>query len=318
MDHMLKAPNWAHEPLESFAVNIRYHVETLFLITGDQIFDTVIPGTAFGVFAALSDSVLDLPAQWYLSIVSRVPQVWLWLWLVILQFCVQNQRSPASVAEDLINKPWRPIPSRRMTSEQANKLLTTVHVLAAALSYRLNVMGIFMIYTCLITAYNDYGGANKSGIIRNLFCGAGFSCYFSGAISIAIGPDVSMSHVAWQWTAIIALGILMTTIQTQEFRDEAGDKTRGRRTLVTELGRKPALWTVFVTVVFWSFYTPLSFFDGCWKTALLPVLFGSALLATAFRAYFEDDKQLDRKMYKFWCLWMFGFCPLPLLVKTLG
>lgn len=306
---------WYQVSLKSLSVIVAFHGRTLLLFTCDQILDTVIPGTAFGVFAALSGAVLDLPLQGAFSILQRIPQISLWLWLVILQFCVQNQISAGSVAEDSINKPWRPIPSGRMTSEQANKLLTATHVSAAALSYQLNVMPIFVVYTCLITVYNDYGGGNKSGIVRNLFCGAGFSCYFSGALSIAIGSDVPMSSTAWNWTFIVALGILATTIQTQEFRDEAGDRARGRCTLITELGRKVSLCTVFVTVAFWSFYTPLIFFTSGWTTAPLPIVFGGALIVTAAQAMHDDDTKLDRKMYKIWCLWMFGFCPLPFLAS---
>ncbi|KAF2627323.1 hypothetical protein BU25DRAFT_410934 [Macroventuria anomochaeta] len=304
--------------LNNLDADVGFHARTLLLFTCDQILDTVIPGTAFGVLAALSGPTLDLPAQWTLSILPRIPQVSLWLWLVVLQFCVQNQRSEGSVAEDSINKPWRPITSGRMTSEQAGKLLGATNIIASALSYQLNVMPIFIVYMFLITAYNDYGGGNKSGVVRNLFCGAGFSCYFSGALSIVIGPDAVMSSAAWKWTVIIAFGILATTIQAQEFRDEAGDKARGRRTLVTELGRKLALWTVFVTVAFWSIYTPLGFFAGGWKTALLPVVFGGALLATTSQAYRNGNNKLDRKMYKMWCLWMLGFCPLPFLARVLA
>lgn len=303
--------------LVMLGVYVRNQTKTLLLFTCDQIFDTVIPGTAFGTLAALSGPTLDLPAQASLSILSRIPHVSLWLWLVILQFCVQNQRSSDSMAEDSINKPWRPIPSGRMTSSQANKLLMVVHILAGCLSYHLDVLAIFLVYVCLITAYNDFGGGNKSGITRNLFCGAGFSCYFAGALSIAIGPGTAMSFAAWKWTAIIALGILATTIQTQEFRDEAGDKARGRHTLVTELGREVALRTVFLTVTFWSIYVPLGFFHGGWMTALVPVALGSTLLATAVQAYIKNDNKLDRTMYKIWCLWMLGFCPLPLLASIL-
>ncbi|KAF9700595.1 hypothetical protein EKO04_001786 [Ascochyta lentis] len=320
MEHYVNLLLKARDPLlrcqaasKNLGSDVCFYARTLLLFTGDQILDTVIPGTAFGLLAALSGPTLDLPAQSFTSIAQRIPQVSFWLWLVILQFCVQNQRSEDSVQEDSVNKPWRPIPSGRMTSEKAEVLLKATHVAACALSYKLNVLPIFLVYICLITAYNDYGGGNKSGIIRNLFCGAGFSCYFSGALSIAVGSDVSLSSAAWKWTAIIAFGILSTTIQTQEFRDEAGDKARGRRTLVTELGRKVALWTVFITVAFWSLYTPLGFFGGGWKTAVLPVLFGGFLLATAIKAYRNGNSKLDRKLYKIWCLWMFGFCPLPLL-----
>ncbi|KAF3053854.1 hypothetical protein E8E11_011161 [Didymella keratinophila] len=297
--------------------HVTYHLKTVLLFTSDQVLDTVIPGTAFGTLAALSGSTLDLPDQPCSPILGRSFAVFIWLWFVILQFCVQNQRSPGSVAEDTINKPWRPIPSGRMTSEQANKLLSWVNIAAGLLSYYLDVLPIFMVYMCLITAYNDLGGGNKSGIVRNLFCGAGFSCYFGGALSIALGPH-NMSTAAWQWTFLVTFGILATTIQTQEFRDEVGDKARGRRTLVIELSRERAFWTVFTTVAFWSVYTPLGFFKGGCMTALLPVLFGGALLVTAAQAYHSGDHMLDRKLYKIWCVWMFGFCPLPLLAAKLA
>jgi len=307
--------------MKDFGANLwsraTYHFKTVLLFTSDQVLDTVIPGTAFGTLAALSGSTLDLPDQSCSPILGRSFAVFIWLWFVILQFCVQNQRSPGSVAEDTINKPWRPIPSGRMTSEQANKLLSWINIAAGLLSYYLDVLPIFMVYMCLITAYNDLGGGNKSGIVRNLFCGAGFSCYFGGALSIALGPH-SMSSAAWQWTFLVTFGVLTTTIQTQEFRDEVGDKARGRRTLVTELGRERAFWTVFATVAFWSVYTPLGFFKDGWMTALLPVLFGGALLVTAAQAYRRGDHMLDRKLYKIWCVWMFGFCPLPLLAAKLA
>jgi 1,4-dihydroxy-2-naphthoate octaprenyltransferase len=204
-----------------------------------------------------------------------------------------------------------------MTPGQADKLLAVTHALAAVLSYKLGVTSIFLVYVILITAYNDYGGGNKSGIIRNLFCGAGFACYFGGAVNIATSSKVSMSSIAWKWTFIVTLGVLATTIQTQELRDEAGDRARDRRTLVTELGRKLALWTVFPTVTFWSIYIPLIFFGGSWTVALLPLGFGGALLTTAIRSYYNDNNKLDRQLYKLWCLWMFGFCPLPFLVSVL-
>ncbi|KAF2995711.1 hypothetical protein E8E13_004211 [Curvularia kusanoi] len=298
--------------------NAWYFAQTLLLFTCDQILDTVIPGTMFGVFAAMSGATLNLPAQSPFSILGRILQISLWLWLVILQFCVQNQRSSGSIAEDSINKPWRPIPSGRMTPQHANQLLKVVHILAALLSYKLHVLPIFLVYVCLITLYNDFGASNKSGVVRNLFCGAGFTCYFGGALSIAAGPGVAMTYEGWKWVVTVTFGILATTIQTQEFRDELGDKARGRRTLVTELGRKMALWTVFVTVSFWSLYAPLGVFQGGWMTALLPMLLGGALLMVSLQAYFSNHNKMDRMMYKLWCLWMVGFCPLPLLAKILG
>ncbi|KAF1847087.1 uncharacterized protein K460DRAFT_374232 [Cucurbitaria berberidis CBS 394.84] len=292
---------------------ILYHAHTLLLFTCDQILDTVIPGTTFGITAATSGPVLDLPAQNITSILQRILLVAVWLWLVILQFCLQNQRNPGSVEEDSINKPWRPIPSGRVTSAQVEYLLIATHILASVASCCLGVLPIFVVYIILITAYNDFGGGDHNGILRNLFCGAGFSCYFSGAMSIALGPDISMSFQAWKWTLLITFCILATTIQTQDFRDEAGDKARNRSTLVTKLGRKPALWTVIILVPLWSLYTTLVFFEGGWKMAVIPVVLGGTLVTTAFQAMGGDMHELDRRMYKIWCLWMFGLCPLPVM-----
>ncbi|KAH7371016.1 UbiA prenyltransferase family-domain-containing protein [Pyrenochaeta sp. MPI-SDFR-AT-0127] len=294
------------------SLGIFYHVYTLFLFTSDQILDAVIPGTAFATFATLSGPVLDLPSQNATAIIQRIPLVSFWLWLVVFQACLHNQRRRESVREDALNKPWRPLPSGRITRGQTDNLLFVTYILLGFLSHYLEVLSIFILYTMLIVGYNDLGGGDYSGFVRNLFCAAGFSCYFSGAFSIALGTDIFMSYHAWNWTLLITFGTLATTFQTQEFRDEVGDRARGRCTLVTELGRKHALWTVMVAVTFWSLYTPFVFFECGWRGATLPIALGWALVVTAIQAIGEESQKFDRKMYKIWCLWMITFCPLPI------
>jgi 4-hydroxybenzoate polyprenyltransferase len=289
-----------------------YHAHTLYLFTDDQIIDTVIPATAFGIMAAASGNVLDLPSQSTGAILARTPQVALWVWVVILQFCVQNQRSPSSVEEDRINKPWRPMPSNRITPTQVEHLLSAMHILAFLLSWRMGVLPIFAVYSVFITTYNNFGGGDHSGISRNTFCGAGFACYFSGAFSIALGPELSLSGRAWKWTILLTMGALASTFHVQEFRDEVGDRARGRRTLVTELGRRPALWSIIVLISFWSLYLPLVFFKVNWMAAMVPLVFGVCLLAIVTKAMVGQNYELDRRLYKLWSLWLFSLCPLPL------
>ncbi|KAF1832863.1 hypothetical protein BDW02DRAFT_502012 [Decorospora gaudefroyi] len=287
-----------------------YHARTLFLFTSDQLLDTVFPGTVFGTLAAISGPVLRLPHQDILTVFQRLPVVWFWLWLIILQFCLHNQRHTESVDEDAINKPWRPIPSKRIDQEQAKYLLMATYFVTGIVSYYLSVLPIFVAWSVLATGYNDFGGGDYSGIVRNLFCGAFFSCSFGGALSIALGPH-SMSYAAWQWTFLVTLGIITTTIQTQEFRDEIGDKARGRRTIPIEMGRKPALVTVIATVAFWSVYAPLGFLASGWKAGLMSVAIGGWLVAIALSAMGGHDPRRDRKMYKVWCLWICACCGLP-------
>jgi 4-hydroxybenzoate polyprenyltransferase len=228
-----------------------YHFHTLILFTHDQFFDTIIPGTCFSLLSTLSGAGLSLPSRPAIDVLLRTPFISSWLWLIILQFCLQNQCSEGSPEEDAINKPWRPIPSQRITLAGAKKLLLATHFVAGLASWYLGVFYLFVAWTVLATLYNDLGGSDCSGLVRNLFCGGFFSCSFGGALVIGLG-DVEISREALRWTLLVCWCILLTTIQTQEFRDEVGDKARGRKTLVTELGRVKALWTVYVTVTFWS------------------------------------------------------------------
>lgn len=249
----LKSSTVLHEKeeQEEKIQSIPYHLHTLLLFTYDQFFDTIIPGTMFGLLTTLSGPALSLPAQPTWTVFLRVPVIFAWLWIIILQFCLQNQCSEGSWKEDAINKPWRPIPSQRITLANAKKLLTVTQLLAAAFSWYLDVSPPFLVWSALSILYNDLGGSDLNGTVRNMFCGGFFTCSFGGALLIALNGD-KMSRAAGHWTFLVCWCILMTTIQTQEFRDELGDKQRARRTLVTELGRVRALWTVYVAVTFWS------------------------------------------------------------------
>ena len=50
------------------------------------------------------------------KVFSRLPQVILWLQLHLLVEVITNKGMPHSVLEDGINKPWRPLPARRLTT----------------------------------------------------------------------------------------------------------------------------------------------------------------------------------------------------------
>jgi 4-hydroxybenzoate polyprenyltransferase len=293
-----------------------YHLETLFLLTSDQVLDTVIPGTAFGLSAAVSGPILNLPSQSIFTITQRLPAVWLWLWLMSLQFCLQNQWHTNSIEEDLINKPWRPLPAKRLTQKQAIWLLLVTYVLNAVMSWHLGVLYIHFAWIILGTIYNDFSGGDHSGLLRNGFCGALGCCVYGSALSIALGHRVEMSWKAWQWTLMMTFGIIGTTIHTQDFRDEVGDRARGRKTLVLEMGRMPAAWSVIVAVAFWSVCAPLVFFESAWITGTVLMVFAGHLVTVSFQTMGGFEAKRDRRMYKIWCLWIGICCGIPALVRA--
>ena len=298
------------------AKQILYHANTLVLFTCDNLKDVVIPPAVFGVLATLSRPTLDLPSQEGLAVLRRVPTTLTWLWLMLLPCCLQNQRHESSVQEDAINKPWRPIPTGRISTAQTTNLMIATYLVLALVSYNLNVVPMYVAWFVFNTLYHDYGGSDYSGVSRNAICALGLICPFSGALSIALGPDTTMSYVAWQWIFLVTLGIIGTTIHAQDFRDEAGDRSRGRRTIPIDLGRRLALWTFVVAVVFWTFYAPLVFLGARWEAAVVSVCLGGLLVGTAMRAVGIQDGRLDRQMYKLWCFWMCSFGGVPLLATV--
>jgi hypothetical protein len=118
---------------------------------------------AVGTFSALAGPSLTTNATPDLThILSRIPLVFLWNWLNLIVFNVANQRLPDSVVEDQINKPWRPMPSGRLSSDEARQLL--LYVLPCSLIF-IHFIGAFeeaLWMIALTWMYNDLGGADVS------------------------------------------------------------------------------------------------------------------------------------------------------------
>lgn len=103
---------------------LTFHLHTIWLITRNDLKSIVLPETAFRTFSALSRPLLTTNNNPSLTVIlARIPRVVVWNWLNVLIFDVANQRLPSSVLEDSVNKPWRALPSRRITPSSARRLL---------------------------------------------------------------------------------------------------------------------------------------------------------------------------------------------------
>lgn len=94
---------------------IRRHLYSLWLFTCSDLKTIVGPKTAFGILNSLCASAYGLPSKPAAVILSRLPLVFLWTWINLLPFSIDNQRRPKAIEEDRINKPWRPMPSGRVS-----------------------------------------------------------------------------------------------------------------------------------------------------------------------------------------------------------
>ncbi len=295
-----------------YSRSFSYHLYSVWLFTFSDLKTIVVPKTAFGIATALSGSVLmgnSSPNK--LVVILRLPIVAFWVWLNLLPFAIDNQRRPKAIQEDILNKPWRSMPSKRLTPEEARVLMLIAYPTALVLSIYLGATTSCVVLVFFGWVYNDLGGADKNPIIRNLINGVGYLSFASGATVVASGHSL-FNEMAYRWLSITG-AVVVTTVQLQDMSDQEGDSIRGRRTVPLVLGDGPARWTIAVPVVFWSFICP-TFWSLGPVGFVLPVIFGTIVSS---RILLVRTLKGDKLTFKLWNLWMMVLYLMPLL-KSIG
>lgn len=247
----------------------------------------------------------------FAAILFRLPQVILWNWVNLLVFNLANQRLSNSVLEDSVNKPWRPLPSNRISGSEAKRLLLALIPCGLILSIFLGGLRETAAMLILTWMYNDLGGADENYVLRNLIIAGGYICHGSGATIIAAGfMDHELHGEAYTWLGIIG-GVIFTTMQVQDIPDMVGDAARGRRTLPLVHGEWVGRCTVAIPVVVWTFVCP-AFWQLGYTGYALPVAVGSLVV---FRILKMKNVGADEVTYRVWCCWLTTLYILPLCKK---
>ena len=101
-----------------------------------------------------------------------------WVFIHLLQFCVSNQTLDAE--EDLKNKPWRPIPSGRISLRSALFLRWTLIPLCLLFSIVCGVLSPSVLFLAATIAYNELRlGAHW--FLRNVLNAVGYASFSFGA-----------------------------------------------------------------------------------------------------------------------------------------
>ncbi|KAL8996993.1 MAG: hypothetical protein Q9169_003644 [Polycauliona sp. 2 TL-2023] len=285
-----------------------YFLNTLWLFTKDDFDTFVLPDTIFGLSSALSAHFLcdALQIRHIYSAIRRLPLVLLFNWSNLLIFDLANQRSPESIAEDVINKPWRPLPTKRITPRQTRHLILITMPLVLLLGFALDVWMETTLLFNLTWVYNDLKGGDDHWLVRNLVISIAFFLYNLASLKIASGGfavDV-LSPYAYIWTTVIS-AVILTTMQVQDFKDQVGDRARGRRqTAPLILGERLTRRITAAMIIFWSVTCSL-----IWSFWLLPVGLGSYV---AYRILYFYGSEQDRRSWKLWCLWTAVLYLLPM------
>ncbi|KAI5116364.1 hypothetical protein M0805_001374, partial [Coniferiporia weirii] len=185
-----------------------------------------------------------------LASLSRLPHVIFWIWLQTLQLNLSNQT--LNPEEDIQNKPDRPLPSGRMSLRTAQTLRYILPFVcwAWSASYS-NALLYSSIVNCIIVViYDEMGYAAGHWFARNVLNAVGHASAEVGACLLA-GKDVAALNPTSSIAIFCSAGIILCTIQAQDFKDAIGDAAVGRRTLPI-VHPKLARPTLMVLIMAWS------------------------------------------------------------------
>ena len=291
---------------------IMYSLQTLWLFTESDLFTFVAPNTAFGVLGALSGANLTTHGKSSLvTVMKNAPFVILFNWSNVFIFELANQRSSKSVKEDHFNKPWRPLPAGRITMEQTRKLMLLAIPSVLAINTFCGVGPETSILLILTWIYNDLKGGDE--LIRDVIISLAFGFYNHGSLRIAMDKNAEITATGYTWTSIISL-VILTTMQVQDLKDQAGDRRRGRKTLPLAFGEDFSRRSIAIFAALWSVCC-VKFWHLNLIFGLIPVGFG---LHVSYRVLMHKDVTSDSHTWKWWCLWTVTLYLTPALYGMQG
>ncbi|KAI0311110.1 UbiA prenyltransferase family [Amylostereum chailletii] len=260
-------------------------VYTTFLFTKSDIKTMVIPISFFAVAAA---PILT----W-----SRLPHVIFWIWCMAFQFTLSNQT--LSPEEDAINKSDRPIPSGRISLDNAIRLrwLSIPICLLLSACYSLET-----IYGCagviILTMLYDDRQWSTRWWFKNGLNGLGYASFELGATLIAGANRHALDRTAVR-AVLASAGVIATTIHAQDFKDEDGDRAVGRRTIPI-LYPSFSRWSIGVTLLAWS-----ALLSYVWALdAYMTVAFVSLAAMIGVRFYTLRTVPEDQITYYWYNVWL--------------
>ncbi|KAI1379871.1 UbiA prenyltransferase family-domain-containing protein [Hypoxylon crocopeplum] len=267
----------------------------------------IIPNCIFGVIGAFAASVLtEGPRPSILEILQRLPIIVAFNWLNTLTFDLSNQRSPESIQEDSLNKPWRPIPSGKVTADQARWAMLICIPATLAVNC---LLGLWMQGLCILILnwiYNDLKGGDK--VIRNPLISIAYGLSHTCSLKLAVGVETEISQKGIAWTAMLS-GVILTTMHVQDSKDKEGDRARGRQTMVLLLGDTISRSSIAFFICCWSIICAYVWGLDMWFY-MVPLVPG---LIVAFRVLLKRTAREDYLTWICWCFWTVALYLLPLL-----
>jgi len=297
---------------------ILYHTHTLWLFTKNDIKTAVLPQGVFALGVALSSS--ESPSRNITNLLPRIPLTLLWSWLQLLCFNISNQRFPASVLEDKINKPWRPLAAGRLSVDEARGWLGVAIYVNVFFSVLLSCLpqwfggasaSVFpATAACLVATwcYNEISPSFCGAAVqKNLDNAVLLGCLGWGSCVVLMGGNEGAEiPVGW---LIMTSAVIATTIHAQDMEDVEGDMARNRKTIPLVYGEGWARWSLAFWVLVWSVLCPAYWSASQFIVWLFPCAMGLTIAVLTMTCW---DRTADKLVWNLWCLWMCMLYVLPI------
>jgi 4-hydroxybenzoate polyprenyltransferase len=295
------------QPLASIIKSTLYHE---YLVTEALLRSNA--GTTLGGFLFAILPRLLLPPMPLSSAVG------LTLKICILSVCFQYSldivNQATGVAEDSINKPYRPIPSGLITIRGAERRWVLAWILFPLLSYLLSGhhVALWALVWQAEVGFCYVWPRPNNPVMRNLFTAVATFIIISLVNESVVEqhPDRNL-HVVLR--AALA-GWACLVIQIQEFHDLEGDRLAGKRTLPLVLGeakiwlmRHATCWIFFITHALFLLWGLLLAQWSTWPRSIcaagaIQIVLG---VAVGLRVVWSDSVEIDKDTYYYWLTLLF-------------
>ncbi|KAG2064925.1 hypothetical protein BDR04DRAFT_1083782 [Suillus decipiens] len=267
------------------------HSETAWLFTRSDFKAMISPAMIFTTVVSPRHNLLGLSC------------VFFWLWLHLFQFNASNQSYSAD--EDVLNKPWRPVPSGRISVKDCRALRWGLLLFCLSFSslFSLNIAIASGVYAVLVVMHDDFHLSHHP-VFKNLCNAGGYMMYELGFLLI-LSRGSLLDVTSMKALSCSALVILLT-VHAQDFADVNGDRTSGRRTLPIVAPEGSRIYMLcarplfsFALASFWSL--------GPFST----IFFVSMGSWVGIRYFFFRNEVCDQSSYRLYNIWLMGVHLLP-------
>ena len=257
-----------------------------------NVLSTIVPGTMFLVVALIANQV-DM-RQWlgYISLAI------LYFWFFVYTFDLSNQY--VGRAEDKINKPSRPIPSKLVTVE--GTLIRWV-IISAFYLLTASAFGV-LFWACMwlfVQILHNYAKWSWHWLGKNALMGVGVFVELAAAWQL-VAP---LNPTVLGWITTLSI-VLFVVVAVQDLRDIPGDHAVGRRTMPIALGEMNTRWFLSVALgliptticAVYVQYIDLSILAYAHWVVMVLLCF-----SIAYRILLFKDKRSDAIAYRFLVIW---------------